>query len=268
MSAKYDNRGILGNIMTLKASDRTVGILGGMGSESTAYFFLKVIKSTPARNDQGHLRIIVDNNHNIPDRTQAILGLGESPVYEAQKTIRNLENAGAQIIAIPCNTMHYFYSELQNSTKIPILNMISETASYISNVFPYIKKIGLLATTGTLETRLYHKAINEIEVLTPDEELQKKVMNSIYGEQGIKAGYTSGSSRDEILEVIELLIEQGAEAIILGCSELSLLSIEDEVSVPLIHPSQVLADVVIRMARSETLSQIENKATKKMVDLI
>jgi len=238
--------------MTAKESDKTVGILGGMGSESTAYFFLKVIKSTPARKDQDHLRIIVDNNSNIPDRTQAILGMGESPVYEAQKTIHNLENAGAEIIAIPCNTMHYFYSELQDSTKIPILNMISETASYISNTFPDFKKIGLLATTGTLETRLYHKAINEIEILIPDEELQKKVMNSIYSEQGIKAGYTSGSSRDEILEIIEVLIDQGAEAIILGCSELSLLSIEDEVSVPLIHPSQVLADVVIKKARSET----------------
>lgn len=238
--------------MTAKASDKTVGILGGMGSESTAYFFLKLIKSTPAKKDQDHLRIIVDNNSNIPDRTQAILGMGESPVAEAQKTIHNLENAGAEIIAMPCNTIHYFYSELQNSTKIPIINMISETASHISNIFPDIKKIGLLATTGTLETRLYHKAINEIEILTPDEDLQKKVMNSIYGEQGIKAGYTSGSSRDDILEVIEVLIDQGAEVIILGCSELSLVSIEEEVSVPLIHPSQVLADVVIKTARLDT----------------
>ncbi|WP_445475447.1 aspartate/glutamate racemase family protein [Methanococcoides methylutens] len=237
--------------MTVKTRDKTIGILGGMGSKATAHFFLKVVKNTPARKDQDHLRIIVDNNPHIPDRTEAILGIGESPVKEAQRTIRNLENAGAEIIAIPCNTIHYFYSELQNSTEIPILNMISETASYISNRFPNIKKIGLLATTGTLKTRLYHNEIKGVEILTPDEDLQKRVMNSIYGEQGIKAGYISGKPRSDILEVIEVLVSQGAEAIILGCSELSLLSIQKEVPVALIHPSHVLADVVIKTARSE-----------------
>ncbi|SET08919.1 aspartate racemase [Methanococcoides vulcani] len=235
--------------MKVKARDKTVGILGGVGSESTARFFLKVIKNTPAKNDQDHLRIIIDNNPNIPDRTQAILGMGISPVEEATRSIYTLENAGAEIIAIPCNTMHYFYSELQNSTEIPIINMISETASHIHKVFPDIKKIGLLATTGTLKTKLYHDAIDGIEIITPDEELQEKVMNSIYGEEGIKAGYTEGNARDGILEVIEVLIKEGAEAIILGCTELSLISIKEEVPVPLIDPSQVLAEVVVKKAR-------------------
>ncbi len=102
--------------MKVRAHDKTVGILGGVGSESTARFFLKVIKNTPAKTDQDHLRIIIDNNPNIPDRTLAILGLGISPVEEAKKSIVNLENAGVEIIAIPCNTMHYFYPELQSST--------------------------------------------------------------------------------------------------------------------------------------------------------
>lgn len=237
--------------METKSRDKTVGILGGMGSESTARFFLKVIKSTPAKTDQDHLRIFIDNNPNIPDRTQAILGLGKSPVEEATKSIRNLENAGVDIIAMPCNTIHYFYSELQHSTDIPILNMISETASYIHNTFPDMEKIGLLATTGTMKTRLYHNAIDGIEIIFPDEELQEKAMNSIYGEEGIKAGYTEGSSRNDILEVIEVLLKEGAEAIILGCTELSLLSIKEEVPVPLIYPSQVLAEVVVKKARFE-----------------
>ncbi|UGV41581.1 aspartate/glutamate racemase family protein [Methanococcoides orientis] len=235
--------------MKVRAHDKTVGILGGVGSESTARFFLKVIKNTPAKNDQDHLRIFIDNNPNIPDRTLAILGLGISPVEEAKRSIQTLENAGAELIAIPCNTMHYFYPELQSSTEIPIINMISETASYIHKEFSDIKKIGLLATTGTLMTRLYHDAIWGIKIITPDEELQEKVMNSIYGQEGIKAGYTDGSAREDILEVIEVLIKEGAEAIILGCTELTLLSIKEEVPVPLIDPSQVLAEVVVKKAR-------------------
>ncbi|WP_440951833.1 aspartate/glutamate racemase family protein [Methanococcoides sp. FTZ1] len=237
--------------MKTKTHDKTVGILGGMGSESAARFFLKVVRSTPAKKDQDHLRIFIDNNPNIPDRTQAILGLGESPVREATRSIDNLENLGVDIIAMPCNTMHYFYSELQESTDIPILNMISETASYIHETYPNVEKIGLLATTGTMRSRLYHDAINEIEILGPDDESQKKVMNSIYGEEGIKAGNTEGSTRNDILEVIEVLLEEGAEAIILGCTELSLISIKEEVPVPLIDPSQVLADVVVKKARLE-----------------
>ncbi|AKB85259.1 aspartate/glutamate racemase family protein [Methanococcoides methylutens] len=233
----------------VKAHDKTVGILGGVGSESTARFFLKLIKNTPAKTDQDHLRIFIDNNPNIPDRTQAILGLGVSPVEEANKSIEVLENAGAEIIAIPCNTMHYFYPELQASTKVPIINMITETASYIQKAFPDMKKIGLLATTGTIMTRLYHDAINGIELITPNEELQEKVMNSIYGEEGIKAGYTEGHPRDDILEVIEVLIEKGAEAIILGCTELTLLSLKEDVPVPLVDPSLVLAEVVVKKAR-------------------
>ncbi len=127
--------------------------------------------------------------------------------------------------------------------------MISETAFYIHKELPDLKKIGLLATTGTIMTRLYHDAIWGIEIITPDEELQEKVMNSIYGEEGIKAGYTDGSARNDILEIIEVLIKEGAEAIILGCTELTLLSLKEEVPVPLIDPSQVLAEVVVKRAR-------------------
>jgi aspartate racemase len=127
--------------------------------------------------------------------------------------------------------------------------MITETTSYIHKTFPDMKKIGLLATTGTIMTRLYHDAINGIEIITPDKELQEKVMNSIYGEEGIKAGYTEGSARDDILDVIEVLIKKGAEAIILGCTELTLLSLKEDVPVPLVDPSQILAEVVVKKAR-------------------
>ncbi|MBP2029642.1 aspartate racemase [Methanohalophilus levihalophilus] len=232
--------------------DKTVGIFGGMGSESTAHFFFKLIKSTPVKKDQDHLHIIIDNNSSVPDRTQAILGNGESPVEEGRKSIRMLEEAGAEIIAIPCNTMHYYHSELQSVTSAPVINMVSETASHISNIYPEIEKVGLLATTGTLKSKLYHEAIQDTEVLTPDDEMQEKVMNAIYGEKGIKAGYTKGNPHDKVMEVVNVLLEEDeAEAIILGCTELSLLPVQNEIDVPVIDPLQVLADVVVKEAKAD-----------------
>lgn len=233
----------------VKHQEKVIGILGGMGPEATAALFLKIIKSTPAKKDQDHLRIIIDNNPKIPNRILAILGKGKSPLKQLQETLHNLEKAGAELIAIPCNTAHHYYRELQESTNVPIINMISETVAYIYKNFPDIKKIGLLATTGTIKAGIYHKAITKMEVITPDEAAQETVMNAIYGEQGIKAGYTQGKPRDDILEVAKALINRGAEAIIIGCTEVSLVLTQEDLPVPLIDALQVLAAVAVRKAR-------------------
>lgn len=233
----------------VKHQEKRIGILGGMGPEATVDLFLKIIKATPAKKDQDHLRIVIDNNPKIPNRTLAILGKGKSPLKQLQETLHNLEKAGAEIIAMPCNTAHHYYRELQESTNIPIINMISETVAYIYENFPDIKKIGLLATIGTIKAGIYHKAITKLEVITPDEDAQETVMNAIYGEQGIKAGYTQGKPRSDILEVAKVLINKGAEAIIIGCTEISLVLSQKDLPIPLIDPSQILAGVIVRKAR-------------------
>ena len=229
--------------------EKVVGILGGMGPESTADFFLKVIRATPAKKDQDHLRIIIDNNPKIPDRTLALLGKGISPLEELKKTIQNLERFGTELIAIPCNTAYYYYDELQESTGIPIINMISETVKHIRREFPNIKEIGLIATTGTIKAGIYHKVIKEIEIIVPSEVAQEKVMNAIYGEQGIKAGYRE-EPRKDILEVAEALVKRGVKAIIMGCTEISLVLSQDDLPVPLVDPLQILAEATLREARS------------------
>jgi len=228
---------------------KIIGILGGMGPESTADFFLKIIKATPADKDQDHLRIIIDNNPKIPDRTLALLGRGESPLKEMIKTISNLEKTGVELIAIPCNTAHYYYDELQESTNVRIIDMISETAKYVRREFPNIKKIGLIATTGTIKVGIYHKAIKEIEIITLGDNMQEKIMNAIYGEQGIKAGYRE-NNRSYILDAAQALVELRTEAIIMGCTEISLVLGQNDVPVPLIDPLQILAETVVREAGS------------------
>ena len=228
--------------------EKIIGILGGMGPEATIDLFYKIIKSTPAEKDQEHLRVIIDNNPKIPDRTTAILGKGEDPLPALQETARNLEKAGADFIIIPCNTAHYYISQIQESVNIPILNMIEETAKETQQRTPQIKKIGLLASMGTYKMEIYHQHFKKfnIEVISPEEKDKEEVMKVIYA---VKAGDLSEKVKKNIIQIAQKLIDKGAEAIIAGCTEIPLILKEGDVPVPLIDPTQVLAKMAIKKAK-------------------
>ena len=231
--------------------DKVVGILGGIGPEATTDLLRRIIKATPVRNEQEHLRIIVDCNPQIPDRTQAILGKGESPVDELVKTALNLEKAGAEIIAVPCNTAHYYLDEVLEYIHIPVINMIQETASYVSYQLPKVTKVGLLATTGTVKTRIYAQYLKPCDVLIPDDKIQEVLMDTIYGEKGIKLGYLMGKTRKRVIKIASYITEQGAQAIIAGCTEISLVLQQKDITVPLIDPLDILARAVVREAKTK-----------------
>jgi len=228
--------------------EKIIGILGGMGPEATIDLFYKIIKFTPAEKDQEHLRIIIDNNPKIPDRTAAILGKGEDPLPALQETAQNLEKAGADFIVIPCNTAHYFLSSIQESVNIPVLNMIEETAKETKKRIPQIKKVGLLASIGVYKSEIYHQHFKKfnIEVISPQEKDKEEVMKVIYT---IKAGDLSKRVKKNILKITQKLIDKGAEAIIAGCTEIPLILKEGDVSVPLIDPTQILARIAVQKAR-------------------
>jgi aspartate racemase len=228
--------------------EKIIGILGGMGPEATIDLFYKIIKFTPAEKDQEHLRIIIDNNPKIPDRTAAILGKGEDPLPALQETAQNLEKAGADFIVIPCNTAHYFLSSIQESVNIPVLNMIEETAKETKKRIPQIKKVGLLASIGVYKSEIYHQHFKKfnIEVISPEEKDKEEIMKVIYT---IKAGDLSKRVKKNILKITQKLIDKGAEAIIAGCTEIPLILKEGDVSVPLIDPTQILARIAVQKAR-------------------
>jgi aspartate racemase len=228
--------------------EKIIGILGGMGPEATIDLFYKIIKFTPAEKDQNHLRIIIDNNPKIPDRTAAILGKGEDPLPALQETARNLERAGADFIIIPCNTAHYFLSSIQESVKIPILNMIEETVKETQKKNSSIKKVGLLASIGTYKTKIYHQHFKKfnIEVISPEEKDKEEVMKAIYA---VKAGDLSEGIKISIFKIAQKLIDKGSEALIAGCTEIPLILKEGDVSVPIIDPTRVLAETAVRKAR-------------------
>jgi len=228
--------------------EKIIGILGGMGPEATIDLFYKIIKFTPAEKDQDHLRIIIDNNPKIPDRTAAILGKGEDPLPALQETARNLEKAGADFIIIPCNTAHYFLLLIQESVKVPILNMIEKTAKETQKKIPSIIKVGLLASIGTYKTEIYHQQFKKfnIEVISPEEKDKEEVMKAIYE---VKAGNLSEGIKRNIIKIAQKLIDKGAEAIIAGCTEIPLILKEEDVVVPLIDPTQVLAKAAVQKVR-------------------
>ncbi len=235
-------------VRNIKMSEKIIGILGGMGPEATIDLFYKIIKSTPAEKDQDHLRIIIDNNPKIPDRTAAILGKGEDPLPALQKSAQNLEKTGAGFIIISCNTAHYFLPLIQESVKIPILNMIEETAKEIQKRISPIQKVGLLASIGIYKTEIYHQQFKKfnIEVISPEEKDKEEVMKTIYA---VKAGNLSEEIKKNILTIAQRLVDKGAEAIIAGCTEIPLILKEGDLSVPLIDPTQILAKVAVQKAK-------------------
>jgi len=227
--------------------EKVIGILGGMGPEATAELFCRIIKATPAQKDQDHLRVIIDNNPKIPDRTEAIIGGGASPLPEIVKTARNLERAGADFIIMPCNTAHYYYEELKKSIGIPILNMIELTARVIIKRFPNVRKVGLIATTGTVKTKIYDQALGGIgvKVISPHADLQDMVMKAIYDD--IKAGRIM-EGRKIIVNVANHLAEKGSDIIICGCTEVSLMLKSGDLPIPIIDPLQILSKAAVATA--------------------
>jgi len=235
--------------------EKIIGILGGMGPDATLNLFQKIIKNTKAMRDQDHLRVLIDNNPKIPDRTPAILGSGENPLPMMIETSKNLERAGADFIVIPCVSAHYFIRELREGVTIPVISIIDEVAGEIESRLPDIKQMGLIATTGTIRAGLFQNRLMEIgvEVLVPTTEDQEDlVMSAIYGESGIKAGFISGENKGKILKASNALIKKGAQGIIGGCTEVPLVFQESDIEAPFLDSLNILALSAIRIAKSNT----------------
>jgi len=229
---------------------KTIGILGGMGPEATADLFLKIIRSTPARTDQEHIRVLIDSNPAIPDRTAAILNGGRSPVPWLTRTAQQLEQWGVDLIVIPCNTAHYYYDQIQASVWVPVLHIMKETALHLRRRYPTLQTVGLLATTGTIRTGLYQRFLGErsLTTLVPGDEDQQEVMDCIYGERGVKAGCTGPEVTARLAKVAQKLIDRGAGAVIAGCTELPIVLHDGDLPVPVIDPTLILAEAAVREA--------------------
>jgi len=222
---------------------KTIGILGGMGPEATAHMYSLINKHTLVEKDQDHIRLFIVSNPEIPPRTDAILQQGPSPVPFLIEGIRRLKNAGVDFVILPCVTAHYFLPEVLAQIDVPFLSLIDESLNWAKENISGLKKVGLLSSTGTQVSRLFHDKFGPagIEVTTPQGEDQQEVMDAIFGPSGIKTGFTSGRSKEYIIRAAEKLVAGGAEAIIAGCTELPLVLEAADISAPLIEPMDILA---------------------------
>ncbi|BAD84693.1 aspartate racemase [Thermococcus kodakarensis KOD1] len=224
--------------------ERVIGILGGMGPLATADLFRRIVERTPARRDQDHPRIIIYNNPKIPDRTAFILGNGPDPRPELIASAKKLESWGADFIIMPCNTAHFFAETIQRAINIPLVSMIEETAKKIESMG--LRKVGLLATDGTIKGMVYHRALLKrgIHIAVPNKKDQGLVMKAIY--EGVKAGNLE-LGRELLLKVAKKL-ERRSEGIIAGCTEVSVVLKSEDLNVPLIDPMDVIAERAVKLA--------------------
>src|SRR5690554_5524519 len=153
-----------------KMTTKVVGIIGGMGPEATVDLMTKIIRATPAKIDQEHIRTLVDNNPRVPSRVEAIMQDCPSPGPVMAEMAKNLEKWGADFLAIPCNTAHYYYPDVVEAVEIPVINMIEETLKVLKK--DNVQNVALLATTATLATKLYEKKaqVEGINLILPSPE--------------------------------------------------------------------------------------------------
>lgn len=218
-----------------------------MGPLATVDLFHKIVVHTKAARDQDHLRILIDNNPSIEDRTAALLYGGVDPTPKLTAAARRLQRGGAQLLVIPCNTSHCFYDAVQAAVDVPVLHMIHITARVLEG--RGIQRAGLLATSGTVRTGIYQNGFvgTGIELLTPCEEGQNALMDAIYR---IKAGELDFDASG-VWNVADELLGRNAETLILGCTELPLITSLHRY--PVTDPTLELALETIRQAGGEII---------------
>ncbi len=229
--------------------EKVVGIIGGMGPEATVDLMARIIKGTPALDDIDHIRMLVDNNPKVPSRIKALIeGTGESAGPCLREMARKLEEWGVDFLVMPCNTAHYYHPEVQSAVDIPVLNMIDLAARAVLHETPEIKTVGLLASTAVLNLGLYKKRFQEkgVALLAPSAQAQEGLMAAI---RKIK----TSSYGQEVLDVLQAaaddLAESGAQALLVACTELSIIGHLIRTPLKVYDSAQILAEAIVREAK-------------------
>ncbi|HSP01184.1 MAG TPA: amino acid racemase [Thioalkalivibrio sp.] len=233
---------------------KSVGILGGMGPEATVDLMSRIIKATPAKDDRDHIRMLVDNNPQVPSRIEALEeGGGASPVPCLQAMARRLALWGVDLLAMPCNTAHYYHPQIQQAVAIPVLNMLDLSATAVRQRCPEARTVGLLASTASVRLKLYAPALGrqDLQLLTPATEVQEALMSAI---RQIKAGVNPNGVVSTLQQTADSLIQAGADVLLVACTELSIVSDRLRVARPWLDSAQILAEAVVRHARPDEVT--------------
>ena len=206
------------HIIQLNYGEKMIGVLGGMGPLATVDFMKKIVEATPASGDQAHVPVLAHNDPRIPDRTDAILGNGPSPLPALRRGLQTLVTAGARCIAIPCNTAHHWHAELAAESPVPVLHIADAVSDTLRA--RAVRRVGLLATDGTLTSGVYQRRIDTPDMtwIVPTAAEQARVMAGI---RAVKAGNIARGA-EELEYAAPALQARGAEIIVLACTEIPL----------------------------------------------
>ena len=234
---------------------KSFGIIGGLGPMATAYLLQLIVDMTDAKTDQEHIDAIIFNRPGVPDRTAYILDPSKpSPVPPMVDMAQKLENLGVCAIGTPCVSAHSFHEALQSSVTVPCIHMVQETAAYLKAAG--CKKAGIMATSGTVHMGLFQKALTDagLDYALPDTEMQQYVMSLIY--DNVKAGIPA--DMDKFRAVSEALRAEGCDAVILGCTELSIIKRDNEIGPGYLDALEVLARAAILTCGKNVKSEYES----------
>ena len=231
---------------------RRIGVLGGMGPAATVDFYTKLIEQTPAGRDQEHLPVVIWADPGVPDRSDNLLGTGEDPTPWLQRGIDALVDAGCDLLAVPCNTAHAFVPPLARAAGLELVSIVEVAADHLAAAG--VRSAGLLATTGTVRSRLYADALARrgIATVEPDEPGQTLVMKAI---AAVKAGGAGPTHAQALVEVSSALAARGAQRVVAACTEI-VLALDGAaldgaaVGLAVVDPARLLARRVVDLALS------------------
>ena len=242
-----------------------LGVIGGLGPMATAVFLEKIVRCTDAATDQQHLDIAIRHCPSIPDRTDFIIGRSaENPLPGILMQARSLAQQGACCIAIPCITAHYFHADIEKSAGLPVIDTVALTAQEIAKAG--VKRAAVWATEGTMHTQLFQKAFEKcgIEPVLPDEETQKVITECIY--RDIKTGRAPDAQA--LFCAREKMFSLGAQAVVLGCTELSVAARHVDFGPGFIDVLDVLAIASIEKCGYAVKKDLPELITPYIRDLI
>ena len=226
-------------------SEKVVGVIGGMGPEATVDFMHRLVARTPARDDADHLHVLVDNNPKIPSRIAALIeGTGEDPTPVLCAMARGLQAQGADFLVMPCNTAHYYLPAIAASVSIPMLDMVQLAIARLAGA----GRIGLLASPAVRMVGLYKARMEQagLEAIFSDAQDEQTLLAVI---KAVKAGRLGDAHRQDYARVAKRLADCGAEALLVACTEFSVIGPPASVACPVIDALDVLVEETIAVAR-------------------
>ncbi|AHB07317.1 hypothetical protein U875_19855 [Pandoraea pnomenusa 3kgm] len=242
----------------MSAAPTVLGVLGGMGPLATADFMRKLVESTPATKDQDHMPVFVHSVPQIPDRSESFLAGSDAPWPFLLAGLRILESAGAGAIAIPCNTAHLWHSRLAAATQLEVLHIGRASAEAVTAHPEALRRVGLMATSATIQGRIYHDALHAagVDVVVPCARDQHERVSA--GIAAVKAGDLARAAA-MLDRAASQLVDDGAQGIILGCTELPLVLSDHPSGVPLFDTPHLLVKACIAWWHKATAARRRNE---------